>query len=77
MGAAGGHPGLIPHPWAAFSTPYKLEGKAFGTGLVTYGYFILSGLGWASGAHLRADGVDLPTVDLPRIGGACPKFKAE
>lgn len=36
MGAAGGHPGLIPHPWAAFSTPYKLEGKAFGTGLVTW-----------------------------------------
>lgn len=30
VGVAGGHPGLISHPWAAFGTPYKLEGKAPG-----------------------------------------------
>lgn len=37
----------------------------------------LSCLGWASGSHLIAEGVDLPKVDLPRMGGACPEFKAE
>lgn len=49
VGVAGGHPGLVSHPWAAFGTPYKLEGRA-GEEPRTHSYLSIC-LGWGLGSH--------------------------